>query len=345
MSRIPLLLLTGFLGAGKTTLVNRLLGTEGFRDTAVVINEAGDVGLDHLLVEEADDGVMLLEGGCLCCRMRGGLAPALAALLRRRRADGSLPFARVLVETSGLADPAPILEGLVADPVFNRRFALAGIACVVDARAFRDTLAAHGEARLQVALADRILVTKADLVDEAALAAVVADLTALNSAARLQVVPPAGSGPADFWLHAFDLPAFDLPAFDLFAPDLAAPPSGIRPRAVPAVTAGAAVAVASRGFAGGLDAGALEAWLDHTLGLFGPRLIRLKAMVAVEGEPGPMVLHAVRGLLHAPVDGARWPAEGPRNRVVLFATDVEPQLLDDALARLAAMAEERASAA
>ncbi len=143
MNRIPLVLLTGFLGAGKTTVLNTLLATPDFRDTAVVINEAGDVGLDHLLVEQGSDSITMLEGGCLCCRAKGALAPALANLMRRAREENLPPFKRVVVETSGLSDPAPLLEGLIADAFFNRFFELAGVVTAIDARAFLATVDRH----------------------------------------------------------------------------------------------------------------------------------------------------------------------------------------------------------
>jgi len=146
MNRIPLVLLTGFLGSGKTTILNSLLAKDDFRDTAVVINEAGDVGLDHLLVEQGTDTIVMLEGGCMCCRAKGSLSSALAALLKRARDEGLPPFKRVVVETSGLSDPAAILEGLIADVFFNRNFAFAGIVTTVDARAFATSFADHVEA-------------------------------------------------------------------------------------------------------------------------------------------------------------------------------------------------------
>lgn len=320
MSRIPLVLLTGFLGAGKTTVLNALAATPEFRDTAVVINEAGEVGLDHLLVEQApDDAVMLLEAGCLCCRARGALAPALAGLLRRSR-DGSLPpFRRVVVETSGLADPSAVLEGLIADVGFNRAFAFAGIVTVVDTRAFAATRDAHPEARMQVALADRLLLAKTDLVEASAVAAVRAALAALNPNAPQQVVLPGQAAMAAFWPDILDLPRASVEV------------------AVPA-TAPTAFATASLAFPGAIAPEALEAWLERTIGLFGPLLLRMKALLDVAGAARPTVLHVVQGLLHRPLDLAAWPDGERLNRVVLIGRDVEPQILADALARLAAAA-------
>jgi G3E family GTPase len=319
MNRVPLVLLTGFLGAGKTTMLNGLLATPEFSDTAVVINEAGDVGLDHMLVEQGADTVVILEGGCVCCRTKGSLAPALANLWRRTRDEKLTPFQRVVVETSGLSDPANVLEGLIADAFFNRNFAFAGIVTVVDVRAFADTVEKHPEARMQVALADRLLLTKADLVSADATRTVQQELSSINPHAVQEIVLPDTATMATFWPEMLDLPrALMKPANMICAAELAP------------------IATASLAFSGTIEREALEAWLDHTINLFGPMLLRMKAMLDVEGADGPTVLHVVQGLLHSPDDLKAWPGNDPQNRIVLIGRDVEEQILMDALARLAA---------
>ncbi|WP_398466353.1 CobW family GTP-binding protein [Tardiphaga sp.] len=317
MSRVPLVLLTGFLGSGKTTLLNALLSREEFRDTAVVINEAGDVGLDHLLVEQGADTVMLLEGGCLCCRAKGSLAPVLEGLLRRSR-DGSLPpIRRLVVETSGLSDPAALLEGLISDAFFNHRIALAGVVTVIDARAFRQIVDIHSEARMQVALADRLLISKSDVTDNGELAAVQQRLREINPHAEQTVIHPRAVAMETFWPQSLDLPrALIAPRGMICAPE-----------PVPIATASAA-------FDGAIAPDILEEWLDHTMSLLGPMLLRMKAMLDIAGASGPTVLHAVQGLLHQPVDMKDWPVVERRNRIVLIGRDVEAQILDDALDRL-----------
>lgn len=315
MTRIPLVLLTGFLGAGKTTMLNGLLATPDFRETAVMINEAGDVALDHLLVEQSDDSVVMLDGGCMCCRAKGSLAPALANLLRRRRSGDVTAFKRVVVESSGLSDPAAVLEGLISDVFFNRHFALAGVVTVIDVRAVAATLA-YPEARMQVALADRLLLTKTDLVSAADIAGVQALLSDINPQAAQIIVPVGSATMAMFWPDTLDLPRAMASASD-------------RPETRPA-----SFATASATFAGTIDPDALEAWLDHTINLLGPMLLRMKAMLDIEGAPGPTVLHVVQGLLHQPVDLATWPDADRRNRVVLIGHEIEQQALHDAIARL-----------
>ena len=161
--RVPVFVLTGFLGSGKTTILNRLLRAEGLRDTAVVVNELGAIGIDHLLVESADDSVVELAGGCLCCAVRGDLARTLGDLVARRAAGTCAPFSRILVETSGLADPTPIESLLVADPALAERMELAGITACVAATTGDVALDRYPEAARQVAAADLVVTTKTDL--------------------------------------------------------------------------------------------------------------------------------------------------------------------------------------
>jgi G3E family GTPase len=187
---IPLSVLTGFLGAGKTTLLKRLLREPALNDAAVIVNEFGDIGLDHLLVEHAGDGIVALSTGCLCCTVRGDLVDALERLLRRLD-NGRASFSRVIIETTGLADPAPVLHTLMLHPYLVMRFRLDGIITVVDAVNGAATLDAHPEAVKQAAVADRLVLTKTDLIADLAAAGPALGAYLGQLRARLRALNPA----------------------------------------------------------------------------------------------------------------------------------------------------------
>ncbi|GAC1552839.1 MAG: GTP-binding protein [Beijerinckiaceae bacterium] len=314
MTRIPVGLLTGFLGSGKTTVLNHLLCRPEFCDTAVIINEVGEVGLDHVLVEQGREDVVVLEGGCICCRMKGGLNETLGNLLRRKE---SLDFKRVMVETSGLTDPYPVLGALIADPRFVRSFILAGVATVVDAVNFATTYAAFPEARMQVALADRLLISKGDLVDERRLREIDARLAALQPAADRVILSNAGRDARWAWIDPLASTEKTVATNTFWAGEI----SG-------------GIATAALSFPGQLSYDLVNNWLDHTIELFGERLLRSKAILHLDGMIAPVVLHVVRGLAYSP-GTVRAAEPDALNRVVLIAQDVPRQDLDDALIRLA----------
>jgi G3E family GTPase len=164
LSRIPVTVLTGFLGSGKTTLLNHVLQQPGMRETAVIVNEFGEIGLDHLLVESATDDTVLLNSGCLCCTVRGDIANTLTDLFVGR-AKGRVDFRRVVIETTGLADPAPVLHALITDPIVVERYMVDGVVTTVDAVNGAGTLDRHSEAVKQAAVADRLLLTKSDIAE------------------------------------------------------------------------------------------------------------------------------------------------------------------------------------
>ena len=167
MNRIQVSIITGFLGSGKTTLLNRLLGQPELSDVAVIINEFGEIGLDHHLVRSADDTIVQLENGCLCCTIRGDLVTTLQDLFLRANASDIPKFHKVLIETTGLADPSPVIQVVLADPLVNHAYVLDGVVTTVDGLLGMATLARHQEAVRQAAVADRLVVTKCDLVETA----------------------------------------------------------------------------------------------------------------------------------------------------------------------------------
>ena len=332
---IPFTVLTGFLGAGKTTLLNRLLKDPALADTAVIINEFGEVGLDHLLVEHADDGLVTLTTGCLCCTMRGDLAEALERLLRALD-NGRAAFRRVIVETTGLADPAPVLHTAMLHPYLVLRYRLDGVVTLVDAVNGLATLDNHPEAVKQAAVADRLVLTKTDLVDtterRAALERLRARLTALNPAA---VILDAQAGDAraerllDCGLYQPDRKIPDVARW-LAEEAYAAAEQHHHHHAHDVNRHDDRISAFSVVSDAAVPSATFEMFLDLLRSIHGPNLLRLKGIVKLSESPEqPVVIHGVQHVFHPPATLAGWPDADRRTRLVFITRDVEPRAVRD----------------
>jgi G3E family GTPase len=334
---IPVCVITGFLGSGKTTLLGRLLKSEDFSRTAVIINEFGEVGLDHDLIETSDESFVTLQTGCLCCAIRGDLVLTLADLLRRRDHGTVTSFTRIVIETSGLADPAPILHAVMSDDQLAERLTLAGVVTTVDAVAGADTLARQREAVKQVAVADRLILTKTDLVDEHP-RSLLDRLSALNPSAP---VLPAHFGEIDP-ARVFDQTIWQPP--ENF-PDLPTMPAEVGQHSTHDHSHDQAIACFALIRDRPIRAVALTLFLEVLAEHCGADLLRLKGIVDIAESPGqPAVIHGVQHLFHPPSFLERWPSTDRRSRIVLIVRDIPRPFVETLLAAIEAEVEETAPA-
>jgi G3E family GTPase len=315
---IPVTLLTGFLGSGKTTLLSRLLHEPAFARTAVLINEFGEIGLDHDLIEAGDETVVALSTGCLCCRVSSNLVKTLA-LLEARRLAGEISFDRVVIETSGLVDPVPILQALGSDRMVASSFLIGGVVTTVDAVSGASTIERYAEAQRQVAMADILLVTKTD-VNQGGLDDLMETLSAINKTAPIM---DARSWTGDLTHQAgISRSVLSAPRHSL---SLRVRPhrhshnfstiSIVRDRPLSALT--------------------LPLFLEGLAAHLGPRVLRAKGLIAIREMPEqPMAIHSIQHMIHKPTFLAGWPSAERQSRIVLIGHDLPerwPGLLLDAL--------------
>jgi len=319
--RLPVVLLSGFLGSGKTTLVNALLRDPRLAGTAVAINEFGEVPLDQHLIEHGADKTVVLANGCLCCNLAGDMEEAVMRVFARRQA-GDLPaFARLVIEPSGLADPAPIAQAILRNPVMARALRLEAIVSAVDALFIEGQLARHPETRKQVALADQLVLTKTDLADPATLDRVRAELRGINPLAPIHEAPFGALDPGILLPPGFLDPAAassGLARAGFFADPV------VELRLEPGASSrhGAEIRAVSLLAEAPLRWPRFNTWLRGIRIGHAEKLLRMKGMLNIADEGRPVVIQGVHHVMHTPVELEDWPDPDRRSRIVLVTQGI-----------------------
>jgi G3E family GTPase len=332
---IPVAILTGFLGSGKTTLLNSLLKDEMLSTAAVIINEFGDISLDHLLVERSDENIIELASGCLCCTIRGDLIDTMHELLDRRDRGEVKAFDRIIIETTGLADPAPVLHSVMSEPTLLERCRLEGVVTVVDAVNGWATLDSHAEAVKQVSVADRIVLTKLDLLSgrdgEDMMFAIITRLRKLNPSARLLTTHRnEATAPRLFNMGLYD-PATKTADVRKWLAVESYETSEKRHRHHHHDVSRHDAHIRSFSFTEqqAISPAGLELFMELLKSYHGANMLRMKAIVKVSDEPSkPIVLHGVQHVFHPPTRLPEWPDEDHATRMVFIVKDIEKPMIE-----------------
>ena len=330
--RLPLMVLTGFLGSGKTTLLNQILKHASMADFAVVINEIGEVGLDQYFLDEANSDVVMLSNGCICCRAMGDLEETVTTIYARRT-TGDLPaFKRLIIETTGLADPGPVLEGFLSNPILSRCFRVAAVVTVVDVLNAGKQLDDYFEAVRQVVVADRILMAKCDLDTDGRRVKLELRLRSINPTA---VIEPVGEGmlePRDFFEEGVLSRVAELSSRKLSADHSAISPALDHGRDGHESRVSTFTLVMDRP----LDWRLFSEWLRMLRVKHGKDLLRIKGVLNLRGEVHPVAIHGVYHILHPPTELKAWPWADRCSRLVFVTSDLSRSTVADSLSHFLA---------
>jgi len=334
--RLPVSVITGFLGSGKTTFLNRVLRDASLANSLVVINEVGEIGIDHMLVSTPSENLVLLDNGCLCCVLQGDLVQTFADVYVKRE-RGEIPrFDRVIIETTGLADPVPVIQTIVTDPAIAYVYRLAGVVTLVDGMHGDAQLAANPEAVKQIAVGDVLLISKTDLTSQDEVSALCVKLAQINPGAEIVTAADTASPKQLLERGAVAAIPVEGELERWFGSER------YRHRGVPRRTARPSkrqrdtgerhtsdVQTFSLYREGEIRSAALALWMSMLAGLRGRDLLRVKGLLNVEGEP--VVIHVVQTIIHEPATLERWPDEDRRSRIVFIARNMERQKIERTL--------------
>ena len=332
---LPVSVITGFLGSGKTTLLNKLIQHPGMANTAVVINEFGEIGIDNMLVESVDDDVVLMSSGCLCCTIKGELVDTLKSLFTRRAKQEIPDFERLVIETTGLADPAPILHTLMADPFLMGRYRLDGVISTADAMLGIDTMAKHDEAVKQAAVADRIVITKVDMADDEGISALESQLKSLNPAAGIHHAANGEIDPALLFnagLYDPETKSLDVQRWlrtEAYEDDTShdhGHEHGHDVNRHDSEIQAYCVYLEDR-----LPWAQIASCLELLTTYRGDDILRIKGMLNVAESETPVVVHGVQHMFHPPVQLDAWPDDDHRSRIVFITRGLGRDVVENML--------------
>jgi G3E family GTPase len=330
-ARVPVSIITGFLGSGKTTLLNHLVQQPEMGNVAVLINELGEVGLDHLLFETITDEIILLQSGCICCQMRGDFVSALVDLYEKRLTGEIEAFAHVLVETTGIADPAPVIQALLSDRRLIEHYRLGTVVTTIDTVFGKSQLRDYQEAVRQVSLTDKLLFCKADLSDQAERDSLAAIVRQLNPKAPISEVIGGKIAPSDVFSNDSPIQERDTHEITNWLGEAHCHNRTSDRDAAALRTHLDAITSCSISLDGALDWDDFVEWIDDLLFSRSSQILRIKGILNIRGRKGPIVIQAVQHMLYSPVELSNWPGSKHQSVMVFITSGLSQTAIEKSL--------------